>query len=144
MPYQDRVTFQWARGEFTVSLRGLMPEVDLEVPPLVDFGYSPCLERRSHRVSIRNVGRAPVDFAWTVPAPFAVEPAQGSVPVNSEAVLTCSFLPTSASVFTASAVCNITGGPSITMRMQGIGKYAFLRLDADRVNFGEVRHGGYD
>lgn len=138
-PYDDEVVFQTTRGDFSVSLRGLMPEVDLEVPSSVDFGYSPCQERRTHAISVRNVGRAPVKFTWQVAAPFSIEPREGTIPPDTEATLHCSFAPDSASVFNASAVCAIAGGASLSMCLQGIGKYSFLRLDTDAVSFGEVR-----
>jgi len=138
VPYEDSVTFSTAHGDFDVALRGLMPEVDLEVPSAVDFGYSLCQEKHTHRVSVRNVGRAPVKFSWVVAPPFSISPAAGELPPDGEAVLACSFTPDSASVFTSAAVCKIAGGPSVQMMMQGIGKYSFLRLAEEVVNFGEV------
>lgn len=85
-----------------------------------------------------NVGKADVKFSWKVGAPFSISPETGSLVPGQEGTFNCTFMPDAASVFTGAAVCLVQGGPTIPLKLQGIGKYAFLVLDQRSADLGTV------
>ncbi|CAG9465425.1 unnamed protein product [Pedinophyceae sp. YPF-701] len=141
VPYSDAVQFNTTNGSFAIQLEGTLPEMDLQMPSELDFGYTPCLEPSRRHLRVRNVGRAPVSIQWKVPEPFQIEPAEGNIQPDRELVFNVVFEPPDSSVFSAAAVCMIRGGPSMVTRLAGIGKYPYLRLERSVLDFREVPPG---
>lgn len=115
---------------------GVLPELDLSIPQRLDFGFRLVNAESSVPFKVENVGKADVRFSWRIAAPFKIAPLEGHLTPGETKAFTCTFQPEAASVFTANAVCIIAGGPTIPMRVQGIGKYAFVVIDRSSVDLG--------
>ena len=140
-PYEDTVPFRTQLGDFEVTLLGGMPLAALTIPDESDFGFAACFERSTKTLRMVATGRAPVKFHWQVPAPYAIYPPSGHLQTGEEANFTVAFTPPSASVFTSTALCVMEDGPTLVMKLRGIGKFAFVQPHVEQLSFGHLLPG---
>jgi len=135
--YNDTIYFQMQEGAnsggFHVPIRAFIPTLQAATPAGIDLGLCPINVTTSKTFMITNTGEVPAPFDWTVPAPFTLSPASGTIPVNSAIEITTTFTPNSAEVFVSSAVCKIGEGvnatkprPRLEMRLSAVSKYPYI------------------
>ncbi|KAF6255251.1 hypothetical protein COO60DRAFT_1662608 [Scenedesmus sp. NREL 46B-D3] len=82
----------------------------LQLPTALEFGCVPAKEQVQQQLPIKNVGDAPLRFAWKIGAPFAILPAAGQLAPGQ--TLTCQVLfdPQEAAAYRAAAACSLDNG----------------------------------
>jgi hypothetical protein len=86
-----------------------------------------------------NSGEVGVDFEWKVNEPFIFVPSAGRLEPGQSQSVHATFTPLDASVNVANAVCVLDGGLySAATKVTGIGKYPYVRLSENEIDFGEV------
>ncbi|KAG1664126.1 hypothetical protein FOA52_011949 [Chlamydomonas sp. UWO 241] len=137
--YSDHIEIIANDASFVVLVEAYTPATAIEVARQLDFGYVPVRERVTRAITVRNTGDVPVSLAWTLDAPFGIEPrrADGVAP-GACATFDVSFEPGEACSYGVAALCQLGGGAgaSTTVRINGIGKFPYLSLEAPSVDFG--------
>lgn len=90
-PYVDCLELQCGTATIAVPLEALLPASKLQLPPALDFGCVPAKEQVEQQLPIKNVGDAPLRFAWKIEPPFAILPAAGQLAPGQ--TLTCQVRP---------------------------------------------------
>ena len=72
-----------------------------------DFSYCGVAETLSRPVPLRNAGDTPVNFAWTCPPPYSLQPPSGTLAPGEIATITATFAPGRAAVADVVAVCAV-------------------------------------
>ena len=151
-PYDDTIYIQLVEGVgsggFHVSVRATIDKLILSSPFGLDLGYCPTHQTTSVVFQLTNAGEVDAPFRWQQAAPFVIEPEEGIVPVGQSWDIRISIFPTDASVFVAAATCIVGEGvhaiipePLLTTRISAIGKYTYIVVSEESVNFGEVLSG---
>ena len=142
--YDDTIYFKNCEAEdaggFHVPCRALISTLQASVPHGLDFGLCPTNETMRFVFQVVNTGEVPAPFEWTVPAPFALAPMSGVVPVGGAVPVEASFCPTDASVFVSLATCEVGKGvhatkpqPVLELRLSAVGRYTFIAPSTERV-----------
>jgi hypothetical protein len=134
-----------AGGHFFVPVRANLAKLHLEAPPGIDFGFQPTAEIADLTFPLTNLGELPARFKWNVAPPFSLNPSQGMLESGETAEITCTLMPTDASVFVGQCTCEYVedteeGDQSdfFTMKMSAIGKYAFISISDTNLDFNKV------
>lgn len=85
--YEDCLQLQCGTATIAVPLEALLPASKLQLPTALEFGCVPAKEQVQQQLPIKNVGDAPLRFAWKIGAPFAILPAAGQLAPGQ--TLTC-------------------------------------------------------
>lgn len=147
--YADAIFFHVnngnSRGGFYVEVQALIPTLDIEIPSEIDFGFCATAETSTRTFRLKNTGEIPAPYSWTVPLPFHLTPLCGTVDVGSSCEIVVSVFPTDARVFVSSAKCKVGEGSKATIKkgvqslgLSAIGKYSFISLSENVVDFGKV------
>lgn len=159
--YNDTVYFKLEEGPpgmhacetvprgFHVPVMALLATLRAEAPSGVDMGLCPTNEVSRAIFEIVNVGEVRAPFEWTVPPPFRLSPLRGEINVGESVKIEASIEPTEARVFVSRALCKVGLGvnhatvpcPVIQTKLSAIGKYAYVTLSDERVDFGSVLTG---
>ena len=151
-PYDDTLFIKMVEGAgsggFHVPVRATIDRLVLSSPFGLDMGYCPTHQTTAVIFQLTNAGEVDAPFSWQQAQPFVIEPSFGVVPVGQSQSIRVSIYPTDASVFVAAAACLVGQGvhaiipePVITTRISAIGKYTYIVLSEDVVDFGEVLSG---
>ena len=152
-PYDDTVYFKMldgSSGGFHVPVKAFIDKLMVSVPYGVDLGYCPTHQTTSMTFRLENSGEVDAPFRWETPIPFVLEPMQGVIPIGNYVDIKVSIYPVDASVFVAQAVCYIGEGeeanaiipyPIISTKLSAIGKYTYIVLSENEVDYGEVLSG---
>uniref|UniRef100_A0A7S1PHR2 Abnormal spindle-like microcephaly-associated protein ASH domain-containing protein n=1 Tax=Percolomonas cosmopolitus TaxID=63605 RepID=A0A7S1PHR2_9EUKA len=131
-----------------IRLKAIVPKISVDISPRqVDFGLCAvrdtveqqvCLIRReAHHAAPQER----IKFQWYLEneSIFSIEPKVGELH-GDKMQLMVRFRPQEAMTALASAVCCINGekDPSLILKMSGIGKYSFLTLNKNALDFGDV------
>lgn len=148
-PYDDTIYIKLLEGEgsggFHVPVLALISKLVVSAPFGVDLGYCATHQTTNLIFQISNVGEVDAPFYWKSPYPFVLEPSEGVIPVGESVDIRVSIFPEDATVYVAQAVCVVGEGvhaiipePTLVTRISAIGKYAYIVLSENLVDFGEV------
>jgi cilia- and flagella-associated protein 65 len=137
-PYDDVILFRTVAGEFGVRVQSFISTLKVAIPPTLDLGFCPTGEVTTRTIKVRNIGQQTATFSWKHGPPFVLSPLTGTVKPGQSCNIQVSFDPTDATVFVASAVCNIPGHDPLLMKISGIGKYPFISSSDRILDFEEV------
>lgn len=151
-PYDDVIVFRMQEGEqsgsFQVPVRALIPKLLVSVPPGIDMGFCPTHQLTQKTFQMENYGEIEAPFRWEVPYPFQLSPSEGVIAVGQRQDVTISIRPGAASVFVSKCTCfvgenvhAIIPDPVLVTNLSAIGKYTYLVLSDQSVEFGEVLTG---
>lgn len=153
-PYDDTIFIKVIGGPppfgFHVSVKATIEKLVVSSPFGIDLGFCPTYQTTSETFEMSNDGAVDAPFRWEQPEGFLLEPSEGVIGIGRKCTIKVSVVPTEATVFVAKAVCHIGEGigsevsipePIIETRLSCIGKYAYISLSDQIVDFGEVLSG---
>jgi hypothetical protein len=151
-PYDDSIYFKMIEGEdkegFHVPVRALISKLQVSSPFGVDLGYCTTHQITTKVFQLENFGEVDAPFRWEVPYPFKLTPDSGIIPIGHKQDIEVSVSPVDASVFVSQALCYVGEGvhaiipdPVLSTKLSAIGKYAYIIVSEDVVDFGEVLTG---
>jgi hypothetical protein len=151
-PYDDTIFFKMQEGPgsggFHVPVRAFISKLIVTTPYGTDLGFCPTHQITSTTFQLTNTGEVEAPFRWEAPTPFVLNPMEGIVAIGQSMDIEVSIFPTDATVFVSQAICYVGEGvhaiipePILTTRLSAIGKYTYVILSEDIVDFGEVLSG---
>lgn len=149
-PYDDTIYFKMIDddGGFHVPVIALISKLQVAAPFGLDFGFCATHQTKYLTFQLENFGEVDAPFRWEVPLPFRLKPESGIIPVGHKQDIEVSICPTDASVFVSQALCYVGEGvhaiipePVLISRFSAIGKYAYIHISDERMDFGEVLSG---
>eukprot|EP00892_Ulva_mutabilis_P010109 jgi/Ulvmu1/7470/UM037_0013.1 len=139
LPYSDEVQLITEDGTISVPITAYVPQAQVEMPVQLDFGFCAVNEVIIHKFYVHNVGDLPVSLAWKMPSLFLVEPVRCvDLRPGKKCEFEASFTPSEAAVFTGSAICSLSTGSNMIMRVTAIGKFPYLSVESTAVDHGKV------
>lgn len=152
LPYDDSIYFKMQEGEnsggFHVPVRAVISKLQVSAPFGIDLGFSPTHQITKKVFQLENFGEIDAPFRWEVPRPFTLTPSRGIIPVGHKQDIEISINPKDASVFASQALCHVGEGvhaiipePILGTRLSAIGKYTYIVISDDTVDFGEILTG---
>ena len=129
--YKDKIVVQTEEGELEIPIKATLPEPRIELVESVQFGMVALTDTNSVSFKIRNSSEVSVDFCFDVPKPFTISPKQGLLPAKENCQLLCTFTPTTASVYTANAIC-VYEGFKRNVELMGTGKFAYIEVETSK------------
>ena len=150
--YDDVVTFTSERGTFAVPITARLAKLAVEVPDVVDFDCCPVKESSERSFYVLNSGEVPAAYTWAVEAPFDITPRSGLLMPGKRAQFAVRFAPMQAMKWHSTAVCTFEDGDGdeggdagatvCSVRLDGVGKFPFLRANKRELSFGSVEVDG--
>ena len=125
--YTDKIIVQTDQGNLEIPIRATLPVPKIELVESVQFGMVAIADTSSMLFKIRNSSDVGIKFNFDVPEPFTISPKHGNLSPRKECQLTCTFTPTSASVYIASAVCFYENRRR-KIELLGTGKFAYIEI----------------
>ncbi|GIL53686.1 hypothetical protein Vafri_9323 [Volvox africanus] len=136
--YSDNIELFVGSASFLVPVHAYTPVTHIEVPPSLDFGFTPTKETVTAPLVVRNSGDVRVDVAWRLEAPFVISPPAASLAPGEALSFTVAFTPPEACSYTANAACELESGAAAVCKISGIGKFPYLSVEQAGVDFGPV------
>ncbi|CAM6104682.1 unnamed protein product [Calypogeia fissa] len=136
--YTSSIQFRTLRGQFVLNLKGLLPTINLGIPPAVDFEYGPVNDITEKTFLMKNTSDITVTYEWSVEPPFSIHPTQSTIQRGKSEMVYCRFQPTKAAAFSTMALCCTYLGVHAKLQLKGIGKYSFLAIPTPLLAFGEI------
>ncbi|GAB0191477.1 cilia- and flagella-associated protein 65 [Grus japonensis] len=128
--YEDSIYFKKAEGEFSVTLRAMLPCPWLSFPAAVQLPICAVHNVTETTFPVRNIGDCVTVFAWETPSPFYVIPDCGMLNPGAECVVKVVFQPKVAAVYDVAATCWFGGEEKQkrTIQLKALAKYPYLRV----------------
>ncbi|GIL85005.1 hypothetical protein Vretimale_9849 [Volvox reticuliferus] len=136
--YSDNIELFVGSASFLVPVHAYTPVTHIEVPPSLDFGFTPTKETVTAPLVVRNSGDVRVDVVWRLEAPFVIRPPAASLAPGEALTFTVAFTPPEACSYTANAACELESGAAAVCKISGIGKFPYLSVEQAGVDFGPV------
>ncbi|XP_025008202.2 cilia- and flagella-associated protein 65 isoform X3 [Gallus gallus] len=129
--YEDSICFQKAEGEFSVTLRAVLPHPCLSFPSAVQLPLCAVHSAAETTFTVRNVGDLTTVFAWETPSPFSMTPEHGVLSVGAECTVKVLFQPKAAAVCNVIATCwfGVEEKQKRTMQLRAQAKYPYLQVN---------------
>ena len=129
--YKDRIVVQTEEGELEIPIKATLPEPRIELVESIQFGMVALTDTNSVSFKLKNSSEVSVNFSFDVPKPFTISPKQGLLPAKENCQLLCTFTPTTASVYTANAIC-VYEGCKRNVELMGTGKFAYIEVETSK------------
>ena len=129
--YKDKIIVQTEEGELEIPIKATLPEPRIELIESIEFGMVALTDTNSVSFKIKNSSEVGVNFSFDVPKPFTISPKQGLLPAKENCQLLCTFTPTTASVYTANAICDYEGFKR-NVELMGTGKFAYIAIESSK------------
>lgn len=136
--YDDVVEFVTSNGSFFIRVVATLKEQGLKVQEYLDFGFATVKEESMKQFVLKNVGEVDSPYELLAELPFSVDPIVGVCKVGTSVPINLKFFPTEASVYVGTVVVKQPEGPSLVMKVSGIGKLPFLNVSDHLLDFGSV------
>uniref|UniRef100_A0A8C0VSC4 Cilia and flagella associated protein 65 n=1 Tax=Cyanistes caeruleus TaxID=156563 RepID=A0A8C0VSC4_CYACU len=126
--YEDRIHFLKAEGEFSVTLRAMLPRFCLSIPAAVQLPVCAIHNVTEATFPVCNTGDLVSVFAWETPSPFSMIPDSATVNPGAERMVKVIFQPKVAGVHDATATCWFGGEvkQKRTIQLKALAKYPWL------------------
>ncbi|NXC35212.1 CFA65 protein, partial [Campylorhamphus procurvoides] len=128
--YEDSISFVKAEGEFSVTLRAVLPRLRLSFPAAVQLPICAVHNVTETTFPVHNVGELFTTFAWETPSPFCMIPDHGKLNPGAECMVKVVFQPKVAGVHDVAATCwfgNEEKQKRI-IQLKAMAKYPYLRV----------------
>lgn len=127
------------RGSWRVPVSAKLAELAVTAPRAVPMGLCPINEVTHESITLTNVGQVPASFHWQVAEPWSITPMEGTIAAGGKCDVSIACLPMHAAAFEGEAVAVVNGGKArVSVQLSAAGKYQFVRLDCEELDFGEV------
>ena len=127
--YSDKIVVQTEEGTVEIPIKATLPVPRVELVESVQFGMIAITDTNSVLFKIRNSSDVSLNFNFDVPLPFTISPDHGNLSPRKECQLTCTFTPTTASVYSADAVCFYEDCKR-KIELLGTGKFAYIEVES--------------
>ncbi|KAF0717302.1 Aste57867_2382 [Aphanomyces stellatus] len=137
-------------GSFRLPVKARISMLNTSIPNGIDFGFCPTADTTEFKFTLKNTGQIDATFQWTLPdagehgRPFSIKPPMGEVKAGQSLDMIATFSPLTASVYvvTARFVAHELGEThqhqEKTMKISGIGKYAYFAASESELDFGDL------
>ncbi|NWV71542.1 CFA65 protein, partial [Malurus elegans] len=127
---EDSIFFTTAEGEFSVTLRAVLPHIRLSIPDAVQLPVCAVYSATETKFPVCNTGDLVFTFAWETPSPFTIIPDFGTVNPGTECMVKVIFQPEVAGVHEVAATCWFGGEEkqNKTIQLKALAKYPCLFL----------------
>jgi hypothetical protein len=136
--YDDVIEFITTNGSFFIRVVATLKEQGIKVQEYLDFGFATVQEESCKTFLLSNVGEVDSTFELLAEKPFAVEPSIGMITPAKTMSIKLKFVPTEASVYVGTIVVKQPNGPSLVMKVSGIGKLPYISVSTHLIDFGSV------
>ncbi|XP_071418769.1 cilia- and flagella-associated protein 65 isoform X2 [Pithys albifrons albifrons] len=128
--YEDSISFVKAEGEFSVTLRAVLPCLHLSFPAAVQLPICAVHNVTETTFPVHNVGDLFTTFAWETPSPFCMIPDHGMLNPGAECMVKVVFQPKVAGVHDVAATCWFGNEEKQKMiiQLKAMAKYPYLRV----------------
>ncbi|NWU45650.1 CFA65 protein, partial [Hylia prasina] len=126
--YEDNIFFMKAEGEFSVTLRAVLPHFCLSIPAAVQLPVCAIHSLTEATFPVCNIGDLVSVFSWETPSHFFMIPGHGTLNPGAECMVRVVFQPKVAGVHDAAAICWFGGEvkQKRTIQLKALAKYPFL------------------
>mmetsp|Transcript_107359 Transcript_107359/g.309044 ORF Transcript_107359/g.309044 Transcript_107359/m.309044 type:complete len:1834 (-) Transcript_107359:146-5647(-) len=104
-PHVDQVQIITKAGSFFVTVKATVKDIALFVPPLLNFGLCPTVDKTETIMDVYNTGTLKAAVRWHARPPFTVRCPVDTIDVGQMVRCVVEFEPQTASVFDALVVC---------------------------------------
>ncbi|KAK3083386.1 hypothetical protein FSP39_021362 [Pinctada imbricata] len=126
--YSDRIEFHTHDGVFDVTIKAILPQVDIKVPESLDFNMCAAKDLVQTMFEVTNTGDLETKVEWEIDEPFVIEPSAAIIKSKATRQFRATFTPENACVYQAEAICRY--GQEMSMgkvtKLEGIGKYPHI------------------
>ncbi|NXY14896.1 CFA65 protein, partial [Atrichornis clamosus] len=143
--YEDSIFFMKAEGEFSVTLRAMLPRHRLSVPAAVQFPVCAVHSVMETTLPVRNVGDLVTMFAWETPSPFFIIPDHGVLSPGAECMVKVVFQPKVAGIHDVAATCwfGDEEKQKRTIHLKALAKYPYLCVSVTGKEYEGVQPGKF-
>ena len=127
--YSDKIVIQTEEGDLEIPIKATLPVPKIELVETVQFGMVAITDTNSVFFKIRNSSDVSLKFNFEVPQPFTISPKHGNLSPRKECQLTCTFTPTTASVYAADAICYYEDCRR-KLELMGTGKFTYIEVES--------------
>ncbi|NWV79103.1 CFA65 protein, partial [Dasyornis broadbenti] len=126
--YEDSIFFMKADGEFSVTLRAMLPHFCLSIPDAVQLPVCAVHNITETTFPVCNVGGLVTVFSWETPSTFFMIPDFGVLNPGAECMVKVAFQPKVAGVHDEEATCWFGGKEKQkrTIQLKAMAKYPCL------------------
>ncbi|NWV30401.1 CFA65 protein, partial [Origma solitaria] len=126
--YEDSIFFMKADGEFSVTLRAMLPRFRLSIPDAVQLPLCAVHSITETTFPVCNIGDLVTVFSWETPSPFFMIPDIGRLKPGAECMVKVTFQPEVAGVHDEEATCwfGDKEKQKRTMQLKAVAKYPYL------------------
>ncbi|NXK96416.1 CFA65 protein, partial [Formicarius rufipectus] len=143
--YEDSISFVKAEGEFSVTLRAVLPCFRLSFPAAVQLPICAVHNITETTFPVHNVGDLFTTFTWETPSPFRMIPDRGMLNPGAECMVKVVFQPKVAGVHDVTATCwfgNEEKQKRI-IQLKAMAKYPYLRVCVTGKEYDGVQPGKF-
>ncbi|XP_027534628.1 cilia- and flagella-associated protein 65 isoform X1 [Neopelma chrysocephalum] len=143
--YEDSICFVKAEGEFSVTLRAVLPRLRLSFPAALQLPVCAVHSVTETTFPVRNVGDLFTTFTWKTPSPFCMIPDHGTLNPGAECVVKVVFHPKVAGVHDGAATCWFGDQEKQRriIQLKAIAKYPYLRVHVAGKEYEGVQPGKF-
>ncbi|NWI54385.1 CFA65 protein, partial [Calyptomena viridis] len=143
--YEDSICFMKAEGEFSVTLRAVLPRLRLSFPAAVQLPICAVHSVTETTFPVRNVGGLVTMFACETPSPFCMTPDRGVLNPGAKCVVKVVFQPKVAGVYDMAATCRFGDEEKKkrTIQLKALAKYPYLRVYVPGKEYEYVQSGKF-
>ncbi|NXU14680.1 CFA65 protein, partial [Pardalotus punctatus] len=126
--YEDSIFFMKADGEFSVTLRAVLPHFCLSIPDAVQLPVCAVHNITEATFPVCNVGDLVTVFSWETPSPFFMIPDTGRLKPGTECMVKVTFQPGVAGMHDEEATCwfGDEEKQKRTIQLKAVAKYPYL------------------
>ncbi|NWW74377.1 CFA65 protein, partial [Climacteris rufus] len=126
--YEDSIFFRKAEGEFSVTLRAMLPRFCLSIPAAVQLPVCAVHSVTETTFPVHNIGDLTTTFSWETPSPFFMTPDHGTLNPGDECLVKVIFQPKVAGVHDVAATCSFGDEKEQKeiLQLKGMATYPYL------------------
>ncbi|KDO31856.1 hypothetical protein SPRG_03776 [Saprolegnia parasitica CBS 223.65] len=141
---------QATNGTFRLPVKARIAMLRIEVPSGLDFGFCPTAETTDVVFQLKCTGQIDARFRWSLPdagthgRPFKITPSSGDIKAGQVLDVTATFAPKTASVYVVTALFaahelgETQQHQETTLKISGIGKFAYFAASETELDFGDM------
>ncbi|NXN30725.1 CFA65 protein, partial [Nycticryphes semicollaris] len=143
--YEDSICFKKAEGEFSVSLRAMLPGPSLSFPAAVQLPICAVHNVTETTFPMHNVGDLATVFAWETSSPFDMIPGCGMLNPGAGCMVKVVFQPKEAVAYDVTATCWFGGEEKQkrTIQLKALSKYPYLRVSVTAEKYEGIQPGKF-